>query len=548
MVVDLRTNKSNTRVPSYKMTGMNLNTSLLKAVSQFPDRVAVSDGMKRLTYEELGKRVGALVEVFDSLGLAAGDVVACLAPNCQEYLELYYGCAFARTVLNPLNFRLGPLEISSILKDSSARVLVAHSDFKELALAALADLDDPDLVVLWLGSIQKPEPKKAYKYEPTLLSKWGAELPDTQASPDDLAQLYYTSGTTGNAKGVMLSHRNVATNAAAAIAELSLDDSETWAHIAPMFHLVDAWAVWAITWIGGKHTFMSYFKPEEALKLFETESVTRTALVPTMLSAMLSSPSAWEYSYNSLRAIMTAGSPVAPDLVRQVNEIFRCDFVQFYGMTETSPFLTVSVPYARDLNKPGHVTQEIRAKTGRPLYFCEVKVVRENGQQVARDNLEVGEIIARGPNVTAGYWKQPEITARTIIDGWIHTGDLAVIDESGYINIVDRKKDMIITGGENVYSTEVEHVLYDHPSVYECAVIGVPDDKWGEAIKAWIVLHKNVSTTEDDLIAFVKERLAHYKAPRIIEFVDELPKTGSGKIYKKQLRDLSWQGYEKKVH
>lgn len=529
---------------------MNLNTSLLRAITLFPDNVAVLDRQKQITYKELGERVGSLCLSLNELGLEKGDVVACLAPNCHEYLELYYACVFNELVFNPLNYRLSANEIGEILKDSNAKLLVSHIDFKESALNSLA-LNEETTVknLVWLGSVSKLEPKNSYKYEPFLMRNWGAELPNCLAKPDTLAQLYYTSGTTGVAKGVMLNHLNVSSNALGAVSELGLTDADCWAHLAPMFHLVDAWSVWAITWVGGKHTFIPYFKADEVLALFERESVSITALVPTMLSALLGSGKAWEYSYERLRAIMTAGSPVAPDLVRQVNDVFQCDFIQFYGMTETSPFLTVSIPYGCDKLLTKAKETEIRAKTGRPFLTCEVKVVDENGLEVKRDDTQVGEIIARGPNITNGYWNKPEITAKTIIDGWIHTGDLAVINESGYINIVDRKKDMIITGGENVYSTEVEHVLYEHPSIYECAVIGVPHEKWGETIKAYVVLNPSMeSASSDDLINFVKEKLANYKAPRLVEFVDELPKTGSGKIYKKQLRDKCWEGIQKKVH
>ena len=528
---------------------MNLNTSLLRAVSLFPDKEAVVDGQKKHTYKELAQRVAALCEVFKELGLKPGDVVACLAPNCQEYLELYYACSFSGCVFNPLNYRLKAHEITEILKDSQARLLVAHIEFKELALDSLI-IKEGTLVddLIWLGNVQVVEPPHSFKYEPLLMSKWGAQLPDFMPDSNTLAQLYYTSGTTGVAKGVMLSHENVAVNAMGAVLELGLNDQDVWAHVAPMFHLVDAWAVWAVTWVGGKHTFLSSFNAEKVLPLLEAESVTITALVPTMLQALLKSPNTWEYSYKSLRAIMTAGSPVAPDLVRQVNEVFQCEYIQFYGMTETSPFLTVSIPFAFEKKMPSKSELEIRARTGRPFFACEVKVVREDGVEVERNDEEVGEIIARGPNVTSGYWKKPDITKETIKNGWIHTGDLAVVDKAGYINIVDRKKDMIITGGENVYSTEVEHILYDHPAVYECAVIGIPDERWGETIKAYIVNNDGISTTEGEIIAFVKEKLAHYKAPRQVEFIKELPKTGSGKIYKKQLRDMVWREHEKKVH
>ena len=528
---------------------MNLNTSLLRAVSLFPDNIAIVDKQKQINYQELGQRVGALCTALKDLGLKKGDVVACLSPNCHEYLELYYACAFNELVLNPLNFRLSAHEISEILRDSQAKLLVSHIDFKDTALDSLIIKDGTEVKdLIWLGSVAKLEPADSYKYEPFLMAKWGTKLPDNYCQPDTLAQLYYTSGTTGVAKGVMLNHMNVTSNALGAISELNLTDKDCWAHLAPMFHLVDAWSVWAVTWVGGKHTFLPYFKADEVLPLLERESVTITAMVPTMLASLLGSNQAWEYSYKNLRAIMTAGSPVAPDLVRQVNDVFQCEFIQFYGMTETSPFLTVSTPYGCDMDKTKTQLTEIRAKTGRPFVTCEVRVVKDDGEDVAKDGLEVGEIIARGPNITSGYWNKPDITAQTIRNGWIHTGDLAVQDSSGYINIVDRKKDMIITGGENVYSTEVEHVLYEHPSIFECAVIGVPHPKWGETIKAYVVCHENFSATENDVIQFVKEKLAHYKAPRLVEFVAELPKTGSGKIYKKQLRDMSWEGIEKKVH
>lgn len=528
---------------------MNLNISLLRAISLFPEKIALTDGKKAITYEELGRRVGALCEVFNSLDIKSGDVIACLAPNCQEYLELYYACAFSQVVFNPLNYRLSAHEINEILNDSGAKMLIAHDDFKENALDSLIIKEGtPVEHVVWLGSVTRLEPPESFKYEPLLMSKWGAKLPQTHCDTNTLAQLYYTSGTTGSAKGVMLTHGNVASNAMGAICELGLNQSDCWAHLAPMFHLVDAWSVWALTWVGGKHTFLPYFKAETVLPILESESVSITALVPTMLSALLSSSKVWEYSYDELKAIMTAGSPVAPDLVRQVNEVFQCDYIQFYGMTETSPFLTVSTPLVSSKSKEPQVDDRTqRAKTGRPFIGCEVKVVRENGEKVENNNQEVGEIIAKGPNITPGYWKRPEITAQTIRNGWIYTGDLAVIDDTGFINIVDRKKDMIITGGENVYSTEVEHVLYDHASVFECAVIGVPDPKWGETIKAFIVKHPDVQASEEELIQFVRNRLAHYKAPRSIEFMEELPKTGSGKIHKKTLRDACWQGFEKKV-
>ncbi|MBZ0185715.1 MAG: long-chain-fatty-acid--CoA ligase [Candidatus Obscuribacterales bacterium] len=527
---------------------MNLNQSLLRAISLWPDNQAVADGQVQYTYRELGERVAALAAALRSARVMQSDVVGVIAPNCHEYLELYYAAAFSGVVLNPVNYRLNPEEIDEILSDCDVRVLFVHQDFQDTALKLLAKHSKIRLVI-WLGLGTSPETEvKSQRYEPFLLSGQGAQLPSELPESYDLAQLYYTSGTTGRSKGVMISHENAYINALGAVTELNLSDADCWAHLAPMFHLVDAWAVWAITMVGGKHTFLPYFKAADVLPLLEKEKVTITALVPTMLGLLLSSPKSWEYSYPDLRMIMTAGSPIAPDLVRQVGDVFACDYVQFYGMTETSPFLTISLPYASHRHLPDRRLQEIKATTGRPFICAEVKVVKDDGKEVVRDGVEVGEIIARGPTVTKGYWNKPQQTGETIRRGWIHTGDLAVVNEDGYINIVDRKKDMIITGGENVYSTEVEHVLYEHPGVLECAVLGVPDESWGEIVKAVVVAQPGHEPSEAELIELVQSKLARYKAPKSIDFIDEMPKTGSGKIYKKKLRERYWQGRERKVH
>ncbi|MDQ5965545.1 MAG: hypothetical protein QG625_1700 [Cyanobacteriota bacterium erpe_2018_sw_39hr_WHONDRS-SW48-000098_B_bin.30] len=533
---------------------VNLAISLRRAIELWPDREACVDGLKRLTYSELGQRVAALTHSFRALGLTKGSVVACMSPNCVEFLELYYATSCLGLVLAPINFRLSKSEISQILVHSGAEMLVTHTDFADLAVEALAEMEgeveeSPLKLVTWLGPGNPPKTTATgVHYESFLLSHWRREMIDCELYSEDLAQLYYTSGTTGMAKGVMLTHGNVAYNALGAVAEMQLTDADIWAHLAPMFHLVDAWAIFAITWVGGKHVFMPAFKADEALKLIETENVTLTALVPTMANALINSSKVWEYSYTKLRSIMTAGSPMAPESVRLVEEIFNCQYVQFYGMTETSPFLTISLPFNEHLGRSKQQLQSIRSKTGRTFIGIELKVVKADGSQVEKNGLEVGEIIARGPNVFRGYWRNEEATKEALRDGWIYTGDLAVVDSDGYVNIVDRKKDMIISGGENIYSTEVEHALHFHADILECAVFGAPDERWGERVKACVVLKTGASVTEAQLIEFVKERLAHYKAPREVEFHDELPKTGSGKILKAVLRDKCWQGQVKRVN
>lgn len=530
---------------------MNLWLSFNKAISLWPDREALVDGEKRFTYRQFSERVAALLERMREFGLNRGSTVAISCPNASEYMEVYYACAISGIVLVPLNYRLASEELVDIVADSDAELIFIHTEFWKQALELLPECKGLRQIV-WIGHKHSRDldnvDAQQHNYE-DLLTKPGSfeDLPHLQA--DDLAHLYYTSGTTGRPKGVMLSHANVGINALSAVAELGLTANDTWIHAAPLFHLADAWSTFAITWVGGKHVFLPHFKSTETLDLISREKVTATVLVPTMLNAMLNDPQVGNFDFSSLRVLITGGSPIAPETVRRVMKTFGCEYIQLYGMTETSPFLTISRPKSEHLDLPEDRQIEIRSRTGRPYVGAEVKVVRADGSAVKGDNKEVGEIIARGPTITRGYWKQPEATAQAIKDSWIHTGDLAVVDEHGYINIVDRKKDMIITGGENVFSTEVEYAIYEHPSVAECAVFGIPDERWGEAVHAVVVLKAGHDPIEEEeLISFVKDRLAKYKAPRGVDFLSELPKTGSGKIYKKELRDKYWKGRIKQVN
>ncbi len=529
---------------------MNLWLSLTKALSVWPDREALVDGSKRFTYKQFGQRVANLARALDELGLKKGSVAAIWSCNGHQYMEVYYACAISGIVLVPLNYRLSVAEIESILADADAEVLIAHAGMGSVVSEYLAGSHKLKHVV-WMDDAQDNCKKPGDLDYETLASTGSGVFPENLPwmKADDLAHLYYTSGTTGRPKGVMLSHGNVAFNALGAIAELHLSDTDTWIHAAPLFHLADAWSIFAMTWVGAKHVFVPQFQSTAVLQLIEQEAVTTTVLVPTMLNALLFDARLSEFSYKSLRLILTGGAPIAPETVKKTVNVFGCEYIQLYGMTETSPFLTLSVPSFNQRNTDEHEAIDCRSRTGRPYIGAEVRVVRPDGADVACNNVEVGEIIARGPTITAGYWKQPQATAETIRNGWIYTGDLAVMDEHGSINIVDRKKDMIISGGENVYSTEVEYVLYEHPCVRECAVFSVPDERWGEAVQAAVVKRIGFeAVTERDIIDFVRERLAHYKAPQAIEFYGELPKTGSGKIYKKGLREKHWAGCVKQVN
>jgi acyl-CoA synthetase (AMP-forming)/AMP-acid ligase II len=304
-----------------------------------------------------------------------------------------------------------------------------------------------------------------------------------------------------------------------------------------MFHLADAWATFAITWTGGRHVMVERFEPEGVLAAIEKHRITLSNLIPTMLNLMVKHPGISEHDFSSLRVILSGGAPIAPELVRSIIDSFGCDYIQTYGMTETSPYLTLSILEEHLRRLPPEKQLEYKARTGRPFKGVELEVVDEAGEPVEPDDAQVGEIRVRGGTVTPGYWNLPEETEQAFADGWLCTGDLAVVDSEGYVNIVDRKKDMIITGGENVYSIEVENVLYMNPKVLEAAVYGARDEKWGEVVRAAVVLRPGETATADEIVEACRGRIADYKLPREVEFLDELPRTGSGKISKKMLRE-----------
>jgi len=525
---------------------MILTEPLMKALKFFPQKEAIVCGGKRLTYQEFYDRVNHLSHCLKSYGVKKDDKVAILHPNCHYFLEAYYGITQIGAISVPINYRLSPEEIAFILQDSESKVLIANPMFQK-QVDSIRKKTPRINKTLWTeeGVIDEP---RGLNYEEALNITNSDAIFETHTTDEDIAQIYYTSGTTGRPKGVMLSHKNVTTHALGTIAEIHLTDRDVWIHVAPLFHLADAWATWAITWVGGTHVLIREFNAKTVLETIEREKVTITNLIPTMLNLMVNHPDVIKFDYSSLRLLLSGGAPIAPEVVRKIVETFKCDYIQTYGMTETSPYLTLSI-LKEHLKKLSHEDQlRFKSKTGREFIGVELRVVNDRGEDIKKDEKEVGEIIVKGDIVTKGYWKLPEETEKSIRDGWLYTGDMAVMDEEGYVTIVDRKKDMILTGGENVYSTEVENILYMHPAILECAVVGVPDQKWGEVIKGIVVVKPGQKVTEQEIIQFCKDKMAHYKAPKSIDFIKSLPKTGSGKIHKKGLRDKYWEGYEKKVH
>jgi fatty-acyl-CoA synthase len=522
---------------------MILGETLRKACILYPSKQAIVCGTRRWTYGEFFNRVCRLSALFTALGIGPRDKVAMLHPNCHYFLETYYATALNGTALVPINTRLSPSEMVHIIDHSESKLLIVDPVFRGDVEAIRGKL--PGIKnILWTGDGIGAD----LSYDDELERRAESGPPgEIIIDPEDVAQIYYTSGTTGKPKGVMLSHKNVYLHALGAIAELHLTDGDVWAHVAPLFHLADAWATWAITWVGGTHVIVRDFDPAVVFRAIEDEKVTITNLIPTMLNLMVNHGDVENHDYRSLRVLLSGGSPIAPEVVRKIIATFRCDYVQTYGMTETSPYLTLSLLKEHLKNLPPDEQLRYKAKTGREFIGVQLRVVNESGGEVARDEREVGEIIVKGDIVTSGYWKAPDETAKVLKNGWLSTGDLAVIDQEGYVTIVDRKKDMILTGGENVYSTEVENVLYAHPAILECAVIGVPDEKWGESVKAVVALKPGCVAGEADIIQFCKEKIARFKAPKSVDFIDSLPKTGSGKIMKKELRDPYWSDRDKNV-
>lgn len=525
---------------------MNIWMTLERACYLTPEKIGVVDGDRRFTYLQVKERVECLANYFKSCGIARGDRISILEVNSHSFLEAYYAAAAIGAVLNPLNYRLSAKETVFILNNCDARCLIANVKFGKLVEGVLKEKTSLARV-LWIGGQSIPTRSiPSEEYEAVIDTHRGDFQPEL-VSGDDIAHLYYTSGTTGRPKGVMLTHNNVCLHALGTIAELHLTDADIWGHIATMFHLADAWATFAITWVGARHVMVPEFNEELVFRVIQDERITLSNLIPTMLNLMIKHPKVSTYDYSSLRVILSGGSPIAPEVVRSILKVFGCDYIQTYGMTETSPYLTLSILKHHLKNLADEAQLNFKAKTGRPLINVNLKVVDEQGQPVAADGQQVGEIRVKGETITPGYWNLPEETEKAFDNGWLKTGDLAVVDEEGYVNIVDRIKDMILSGGENIYSTEIENVLYQHPKILEAAAFGIPDEKWGEAVKAAVVLRSGEHASEGDIIDFCKEHLASYKAPKSIDFIQELPKTGSGKIYKKGLKDPYWQSKSNKI-
>ncbi len=500
---------------------LTMVSAMDRARRLYAARTAVVDDERVFTWGEFVDRARRAASVLDGLGVGPGERYAILSRNTFRNAELMHAGYWSGRVPVPVNIRLAGPEIRHILDDSDCRLLVVDEALTELANAdELAPWRERTLPV-------------ASQYEALLADAVPADA--HEAREDDTAVLLYTGGTTGRSKGVPLSHRNVFANGQQCAIALGARTDDVFLHAAPMFHSADLLGT-AYTLQGAAHMFLPVFSPESVLRAMERHGVTVAFLAPTMIIMVLQDPSFADCDLAKLRLLFYGSSPMAVEWIRRAMEALPgAEIQQGYGLTETSPILTTLDPDEhRNALESGRYDRLKAA--GRPVTGVDMRIVDGNGAEVPLG--EAGEVAVRGPNVTAGYLNRPEETAAAFRGGWFHTGDIGRIDEDGFMYLLDRKKDMVITGGENVYSSEVEAVLYQHPGVNEAAVVGVPDEKYGEALFAVIVPAPGAALDAEEMIAHCRERIGGYKIPRRMAFVDAMPKSAMGKILKTELRRI----------
>ena len=506
-----------------------LTQGIRRALLLRPGGLAVIDGERSFTWSQFDDRVARLAGAFKRHGLTPGGRVVLLALNSHRSLECFYAAMWAGGVIVPLNHRLSHDELAAQVADCAPDLIVLVEDFAAMAADLRAGVDSVRTVI---HAGDGEAPVRTASYESALA---GAQpVPDAGRSGDDLACLLYTSGTTSAAKGVMLSHGNFIANTANTVAELGLCEQTIHLNHGPLFHVAAAARLFSVTHSAGCHVFLPRFVAADVIAEIERREITHATFVPTMFRAMLDDPALTDSTLPSLQVISYGSAPMPEALL---DEIMRAlpgtRFVQSYGMTELSPVVTMLG--WRD-HLPERRSSGVLRSAGRPVLFAEVAVVGPGDQPLAVG--ETGEIVARGPNVMQGYWNRPALTADALRNGWMHTGDLGYFDSDGYLYVVDRLKDMIISGGENVYSQEIENVLGLHPAVSQCAVLGLPHPHWGESVHAVVTLKAGAATTPEALIVHCRDRIAHYKCPRSIDIRQApMPLSGANKILKSALRD-----------
>ncbi len=517
---------------------MNITYGLRRALQLNPGGRSTTFGPRHRTWGETGERVARLAEGLRVQGVEIGGRVAMLALNSDRYLEAYLAIAWAGAVAVPQNIRWSAREIEDALADCTPNVLLADAEFADLA--GQLGRTFPSMRIVYSDDGAAPP---GMEHIEALIERSTA-MADVMQSGDDLAGIFYTGGTTGRSKGVMLSHRNVTTNALNSLSEGVWSQPMRYLHAAPMFHLANGMGMYAALLQGGSNVMVRSYTPDGVMAAIAAEKVTDTLMVPTMIQMLVNHPDPSQYNLSSLRRVVYGASPMSGAvLARAMAALPDVAFIQAYGMTELSPCATLL--HWNEHQGEGRAKQRDKG-AGRAVIGCEVQVIDQDRKPVAPGT--VGEIAVRGDTVMLGYWNRPEETARAIVDGWMHTGDGGLMDADGFLTVVDRIKDMIISGGENVYSVEVENAIAQHPAVDQCAVIGVPSDRWGEQVHAVVVPRPGASLTPDEVISFCRTLLGGFKCPRSVEIrKTSLPLSGAGKVLKRDLRAPFWNGCERRV-
>jgi fatty-acyl-CoA synthase len=497
----------------------------------YPDREAVVNGSLRLTYRQFFERCDRWSFVLQELGLRQGDRIAYIAPNTHAQLESFYAVPQIGAVLVPINYRLTPDDFAYIIGHSGARMVCVHSDYLE----AVDGIRDRLPNVEWFVGLDASRPGWMDYEAAIAAARPGFSQPDIDET--DLISINYTSGTTAQPKGVMITHRNAWINVVGTLVHYSITTRDRYLWTLPMFH-ANGWTfVWTITAKGGAHLCLPRVEPRLIFETIREEKASLFCAAPTVLIGIANAPAEMRRDLPRGLRLITAGAPPAAATIERIEGEFGWQITQVYGLTETSPFITICEERPEDDDLAPRERARIKARQGVELITSgDLRVVEESGNEVAHNGQTLGEIVVRGNAVMKGYYNDPENTAKAIVKGWFHSGDAAVVHPDGYIEIRDRIKDVIISGGENISSVEVEGLFLRHPAVQEAAVVGMAHEKWGESPHAFVVLRSGASVSEDELKQFARDHLAHFKVPQWVSFVKELPKTATGKIQKYALR------------
>jgi long-chain acyl-CoA synthetase len=519
---------------------MEIGELIDRYAKYYGSKVAVVFENKRLSFEEVNQRANKLSNSLLELGIKKGDRVASLNRNCSQHIEIMLARYKIGAVDVTLNPRLSATEIAWQVNDSEAETLIIEEDQISKIVSIRSELKRVKNIIAISSTTED-----MLDYE-TFLEQGSTVKPNVTTTDDELGRIIYTAGTTGRPKGIFLARRSDLSITRNLLLDMipHLNCHDIFLGLQPLYHAVFTFVL--PCWIrGATHVIVREFRGEAAFPVIQQEKVTVIKTVPTVLIRLIDHPDLIKYDLSSVHTIIYGASPMPVERLKQGMKIFGPVFIQNYGLSE-APMTVCTLRRDEHILEGKHEEVARLASVGRPYTFVEVRVVDEGGRDVAPG--ETGEIIVRGDHIMTAYWKRPEETAETLRDGWVHTRDMGKMDREGYFFLVDRKSEMIISGGLNVYPGEVEQVLYRHPAVQEVAVFGVPDEKWGEAVKAVVVIKPNMVVTEDELKDFCKAHLASYKKPQSVDFVDNLPKSPEGKVLRRELRDPYWKGLERRVH